>query len=64
MEKHIMVTGTSKVSWKDAIVQTIAEASKTIDYLTGVTVVNQKNCLINCNLFKSIQRRPLNEYKI
>ena len=42
MEKHIMVTGTSKVSWKDAIVQTIAEASKTIDYLTGVTVVNQK----------------------
>ena len=34
--------GTSKVSWKDAIVQTIAEASKTIDYLTGVTVVNQK----------------------
>lgn len=25
MEKHIMVTGTSKVSWKDAIVQTIAE---------------------------------------
>ena len=30
MEKHIMVTGTSKVSWKDAIVQTIAEASKTI----------------------------------
>ena len=42
MEKHIMVTGTSKVSWKDAIVQTIAEASKTIDYFTGVTVVNQK----------------------
>ena len=42
MEKHIMVTGTSKVSWKDAIVQTIDEASKTIDYLTTVTIVNQK----------------------
>ena len=46
MEKHIMVTGTSKVSWKDAIVQPLAEASKTIDYLTGVPVVNQ-NAKIN-----------------
>lgn len=42
MEKHLMITGTSKVSWKDAIVQTIAEASKTIDYLTGVTIVSQR----------------------
>ena len=42
MEKHIIVTGSSTVSWKDAIVQTIAEASKTIDYLTTVTIVNQK----------------------
>lgn len=42
MEKHIMITGTSTISWKDAILQTIDEASKTIDYLTGVTVVNQK----------------------
>ena len=37
-----MITGTSTVSWKDAILQTIAEASKTIDYLTGVTIINQK----------------------
>lgn len=42
MEKHIHVTGTSEVSWKDAIVQTIAEASKTIDYLTEVKIVNQR----------------------
>lgn len=42
MEKHIMITGTSTISWKDAILQTIDEAAKTIDYLTGVTVVNQK----------------------
>ena len=40
MEKHIMVTGTSKVSWKDAIVQTIAEASKTIDYLNQKAKIN------------------------
>ena len=40
-EKHILVTGTSTISWKDAITQTISEASKTIDYLTGVKVLNQ-----------------------
>ena len=42
MEKHIQVTGSSTVSWKDAIVQTIAEASKTLDYLTGVKILNQR----------------------
>ena len=42
MEKHIIVTGKSEISWKDAIVQTIAEASKTIDYLTEVKILNQK----------------------
>lgn len=42
VEKHLKVTGTSEVSWKDAIVQTITEASKTIDYLTNVTILEQK----------------------
>ena len=42
MEKHIQITGTSTISWKDAIVQTISEASKTLDYLTGVTILNQR----------------------
>lgn len=42
MEKHLMITGTSKVSWKEAIVKTIAEASKTLDYLTGVKIIEQK----------------------
>ena len=42
MEKHLMITCTSKVSWKDAIVKTIAEASKTLDYLTGVKIIEQK----------------------
>ena len=42
MEKHIQITGTSTISWKDAIVQTIAEASKTLDYLTGVTILDQR----------------------
>ena len=42
MEKHITVTGSYTVSWKDAIVQTIAEASKTIDYLGDVKILDQR----------------------
>ena len=37
-----MVTGTSTVSWKDAIVQAIAEASKTIDYISSVKMLEQR----------------------
>ena len=42
VEKHLKVSGTSTVSCKDAIIQTVSEASKTIDYLTNVTVLEQK----------------------
>lgn len=42
VEKHLKVTGRSEVSWKDAIVQTVSEASKTIDYITGITILEQK----------------------
>ena len=41
-EKHLKLTGYSDVSWKDAIVKTINEASKTIDYLSSVTVIKKK----------------------
>ncbi len=42
IEKHLLITGTSEVSWKDAIVKTIAEASKSIDYISGVKVLEQR----------------------
>ncbi len=42
IEKHLIITGTSDVSWKDAIVKTISEASKTIDYLSGVKILEQR----------------------
>lgn len=42
VEKHLKVTGMSEISWKDAIVQTVAEASKTIDYITDVTILAQR----------------------
>ena len=42
MEKHLIITGVSTVSWKDAIVQAINEATKTIDYLSSVKILDQR----------------------
>ena len=42
MEKHLIMTGTSTVSWKDAINKAIEEASKTIDYLSNVKILEQR----------------------
>ncbi len=41
MEKHLLVTGTSTVSFKDAILKTLEEINKTIDYLSTVTIIKQ-----------------------
>lgn len=42
IEKHLIVTGSSEISWKDAIVKTINEASKTIDYISSIKVLEQR----------------------
>ncbi len=42
IEKHLNITGTSNVSWKDAIVHAVAEASKTLDYLSSVKILEQR----------------------
>ena len=42
VKKHLFITGTSTVSWKDAIVKTIAAASKSIDYLSNVKIIEQR----------------------
>lgn len=41
-EKHLKITSSSDISWKDAIAKAINEASKTIDYLSTVTILEQK----------------------
>ena len=41
-EKHIKITGYSNLSWKDAIVKSIEEASKTLNHLTSITVLEQR----------------------
>ena len=42
IKKNLIITGSSNVSWKDAIVKTISEASKTIDYLSEVKILEQR----------------------
>lgn len=42
IEKHLLITGASEVSWKDAITTAISEASRTIDYLSSVKVLEQR----------------------
>lgn len=42
IKKHLMITGNSTVSWKDAIVKAIAEASKTINNLSEVKILEQR----------------------
>ena len=54
-EKHIKVTGYSNLSWKDAIVRSIEEASKTLDNLTEVKVLSQS---------AKIQNDKITEYSV
>ena len=42
IKNHLMITGNSTISWKDAIVKAISDASKTIDYLSEVKILDQR----------------------
>ncbi len=42
IKKHLIITGNSNISWKDAIVKAVSEASKTIDYLSEVKILEQR----------------------
>ncbi|MBR2241281.1 MAG: dodecin domain-containing protein [Clostridia bacterium] len=55
MKKHLLVTGSSETSWKDAITSAIAEASKTIDYLSEIKVLNQ---------YAKISGNKISEYNV
>lgn len=41
IEKHIKLTGNSTVSWKDAILKTISEASKSINNISSIKIDEQ-----------------------
>ena len=42
IEKHIQVTGRSTISWKDAIVKTVEEVAKSVDYITTLKILEQR----------------------
>ena len=41
-KKHIKLTGASNISWKDAIVRSIEDASQTLNNLSSVKVLKQR----------------------
>ena len=41
-KKHIKLTGVSNISWKDAIIRSIQDASQTLNNLCCVQVLDQR----------------------
>ena len=46
-KKHLMITGISNISWKDATLKAITEVSKTIDYISEIKILEQRATIIN-----------------
>lgn len=46
-KKHLIITGISNVSWKDATLKAINEVSKTIDYICEIKILEQRANIIN-----------------
>lgn len=41
-QKHLIITGISNISWKDATLKAINEVSKTIDYISEIKILEQR----------------------
>lgn len=46
-KKHLIITSISNISWKDATLKAIKEASKTIDYISDIKIIEQRANIIN-----------------
>ena len=46
-KKHLIITGISNISWKDATLKAINEVSKTIDYISDIKILEQRATIIN-----------------
>jgi flavin-binding protein dodecin len=51
--KHILITGTSTISWKDATIKAISDAGETLSNLTSVKILEQR---------ANIQNNKISEY--
>lgn len=46
-KKHLIITGISNKSWKDATLKAINEVSKTIDYISEIKILEQRATITN-----------------
>ena len=46
-KKHLIITGISNHSWKDATLKAINEVSKTIDYISEIKILEQRANISN-----------------
>ena len=46
-KKHLIITGISNISWKDATLKAVKEVSKTIDYISDIKVLEQRASITN-----------------
>ena len=46
-KKHLIITGISTVSWKDATLKAINEVSKTIDNISDIKILEQRASINN-----------------
>lgn len=46
-QKHLMITGVSNISWKDATLKAINEVSKTIDFIDSIKILEQRANITN-----------------
>lgn len=52
-KKHLIITGISNISWKDATLKALKEVSKTIDYISEIKILEQ---------WASINNNQITEY--
>ena len=45
LEKHLIITGSSQISWDDAIENVIKETSKSIDYLSSFSIIDKRGVI-------------------
>lgn len=46
-KKHLIITGISNISWKDATLKAINEVAKTIDYISEIKILEQRAKIVN-----------------
>ena len=51
-KKHLIITGISNISWKDATLKAINEVSKTIDYISEIKILEQRANISNNKITK------------